>query len=103
LEPHELSALVHDVRTAWLALGNIREEPRNSEATQRPLRRSLYIAQDMKAGDALTPETVRSVRPGNGMAPIYYERVLGRRVKWNVAKGAPLSWELLENISGQER
>ena len=96
LEPEELADLVHDARTAWQALGAVRDAPRESEATQRPLRRSLYIAQDLKAGDVLTAENVRAVRPGHGLAPRYYEQVVGNRVVRDVAKGEPLRWALLK-------
>ena len=56
LEPGELAKLVHDTRTAWEALGTVRTGPKESEQTQRPLRRSLYIAEDIKAGERLTPD-----------------------------------------------
>ncbi|SEL63269.1 N-acetylneuraminate synthase [Ectothiorhodospira marina] len=95
LEPEELAALVHDTRTAWQALGALRDGPRDSEATQRPLRRSLYIAEDVKAGEELTPRNLRAVRPGYGLSPKYYDVLLGRRVTRDVAKGTAVSWELV--------
>lgn len=95
LEPDELQDLVHDTRTAWQAMGSVREEPRASEATQRPLRRSLYIAKDMAAGDVLTPENLRVLRPGYGLAPKYYDALIGRPVRVNAIAGTPLTWELL--------
>ena len=93
LEPEELADLVRDARTAWQALGSVREEPRESEATQRPLRRSLYIAQDMKAGDVLTVEKLRVVRPGHGLAPKYYDLLLGRQANRDLKKGTAVAWE----------
>jgi len=96
LEPDELRTLTSDVHTAWGALGEARDAPRPSEATQRPLRRSLYVPEDLKPGDVLTPETVRSVRPGYGLHTRHYRQVLGRRVVAAVAKGTPLSWKFVE-------
>ena len=60
------------------------------------MRRSLYIVEDMKAGDVITEENMRSIRPGLGLSPKYYEDLLGRKVRRNIAKGTALSWDLLE-------
>ena len=95
LEPGELAKLVHDTRTAWEALGNVRTGPKQSEMTQRPVRRSLYIAKDMKAGEQLTSENLRSVRPGQGLAPRYYHHVIGRKIRSDLQKGRPLDWTCL--------
>lgn len=96
LEPEELQTLVHHSRTAWSALGQDRQEARHSEATQYSLRRSLYVSQDMQAGDVLSPGNLRSIRPGYGLAPRYYKEVLGHRVLRDVPRGTPLVWDLLE-------
>jgi N-acetylneuraminate synthase len=95
LEPAELQALVQESRRAWQALGSGRIGPSPGEAPSLRHRRSLYVAEDLKAGDVLTPENLRRVRPGNGLAPRYYELVLGRRVRRDVARGTPLSLDLL--------
>jgi N-acetylneuraminate synthase len=58
-------------------------------------RRSLYVAADMQAGDALSRENLRLIRPGYGLAPKYFETVLGKRVNRAVRRGTPLSWDLL--------
>lgn len=81
LEPEDLHDLVQQTRTAWQALGTVREEPRKSEATQRPLRRWLYVARDMKAGEVFTVDNVKSVRPGYGLEPRWYWDLLGKRAK----------------------
>ena len=96
LEPHELVKLVHDTRTTWEALGAVRTAPKESEQTQRPLRRSLYIAEDVKAGERLTPANLRSVRPGHGLPPRYYEHLIGRKVTVDLAKGTPMEWKWVE-------
>lgn len=95
LEPEELKDLVEKTETAWKALGTIRQEPRQSEATQRSLRRSLYIAEDMNAGDRLNERNLRAVRPGYGLPPKYYNQLLDKRILRNVAKGTPVSWDLV--------
>lgn len=95
LEPHELSALVTETERAWQALGEIRYGPTEAEGRARLRRRSLYIGEDMKAGDVLTPQNLRRIRPGHGLAPKYYEMLLGKRVSRDVAKGTPVSWELI--------
>ncbi len=95
LEPDEMRDLVRESRCAWHALGTDRIGPEPGEAPSLKHRRSLYIARDLKAGDTLTPENLRRVRPGNGLAPKYYERVLGRRVRCDLARGTPLRLDLL--------
>lgn len=95
LEPDEMRALVVETERAWQSLGAVRYGPTPAEETARTRRRSLYIARDLQPGDILTPETVRRIRPGSGLAPKYYDLVLGRAVKHAVKKGEPLSWDML--------
>ena len=96
LEPQELRALVLETERAWQSLGRVTYGPSESEKKSLVFRRSIYVAQDLRAGDALTRENIRCVRPGLGLAPKYYELLLGRRIKQNVDKGTPLSWQLVE-------
>jgi N-acetylneuraminate synthase len=70
--------------------------PTPSEAGAATRRRSLYVTVELKAGDVLTPETVRSVRPGLGLAPKHWDAVMGRRVRCDVSRGTPLDWDLLD-------
>ena len=95
LEPEEMKSLVVETERARLALGAVRYGPSEAERKSLAFRRSLYIAQDVKAGELLTRENLRCVRPGMGLQPKFYETVLGRRVNRNVLKGTPMSWELL--------
>lgn len=95
LEPQELQALVVETERAWQALGAVSYGPTAAERKSLVYRRSLYIAQDMKEGEPLTPANLRSVRPGLGLPPKYYDTLLGRRVNRVVRKGTPMSWELL--------
>jgi N-acetylneuraminate synthase len=95
LEPAELKMLVNETRRAQLALGSVHYGVTAKEVASRRHRRSLYIAQDLKAGDVLSPDNVRSIRPGLGLAPKYLPLLLGKTVKQDVARGTALSWDLL--------
>jgi N-acetylneuraminate synthase len=96
LEPHEFGELVRATRTAECALGDASYEPSEQERTSRALRRSLFITRDVPANGILSPDNVRSIRPAAGLAPKYYEGILGRRVKTSVKQGTPLTWDLLQ-------
>jgi N-acetylneuraminate synthase len=95
LEPHEFAALVIESERAWQSLGNVRYGPTDAEKKSLLFRRSLYIAEDMRRGDPLTPRNLRCVRPGLGLPPKYYEMLLGRCVNVDAKKGTPMSWSLL--------
>ena len=96
MEPHELSLLVTETERAWQALGDVTFGPTSAEKPSLQFRRSLYVAEDMKAGDAFTKRNLRSIRPGLGLPPKHYDAILGRRVKHDVRRGTPVSWDLLE-------
>jgi N-acetylneuraminate synthase len=95
LEPAELAGLVQETERGWQALGNVSYGPTAKERGSLRFRRSLYLARDMLAGDAFTPENLRIVRPGFGLPPKYYEVVLGRRITRDAPKGTALSWDLI--------
>jgi pseudaminic acid synthase len=97
LEPAELVALCKDSKTAWAALGKVDYQRKPSEQGNAQFRRSLYFVKDMKSGERVTPDSVRSVRPGFGLAPKYYEAVLGKRVNRDVTFGMPLSLDLFHD------
>lgn len=96
LEPAEMTQLVRETERAWLALGSVSYGPTDAEKPSIQFRRSLYIVRDLKAGDLLTRESVRAIRPGLGLAPKHLEGVLGKRVRKDVPRGTALSWELVE-------
>ena len=96
LEPHEMRALVEETKRAWQALGQVTYGTTEKEAASKTFRRSLYITQDLHAGDMLSKENVRSIRPGFGLHPKFYDTVIGMHVRKNVDKGTALSWELLK-------
>jgi len=95
LEPEELAALVIETKRVVEAMGGVSYGPTEAERKSLVYRRSLYIVADLKAGDLLTRENVRAIRPGLGLAPGNLDRVLGRRVNRDAARGTPLSWDLL--------
>ncbi|WP_315265143.1 pseudaminic acid synthase [Tannerella forsythia] len=95
LEPDEMAQLVRECRSAALAMGEVCYKIAEQEKKSLRFRRSLYIVEDMKAGDVITAENMRRIRPGLGLSPKYYEAVLGRRVKCDVARGTALSWDVL--------
>ncbi|WP_310541077.1 pseudaminic acid synthase [Phenylobacterium sp.] len=95
LEPDEFKALVDDTRAAWAALGRAHYDVLGSERGSLLFRRSLYVTADVKAGEALTRANVRSIRPGNGLAPAHFDAVLGRTAGRDIARGEPLAWDML--------
>ena len=96
MEPAELKQLVEETARAAQALGGVHYGPVGDESASLKHRRSLYVAEELKAGDVLTEKNLRRIRPGLGLAPKHYDTVLGMRVSRDVAKGTPLSWELLK-------
>lgn len=95
LEPSELASLVQESERAWLALGEVSYGPTEAERKSLVFRRSLYVVEDVSAGDVLTTENLRAIRPGLGLPPKHIDAVLGRRVSRDVARGTPMSWDLL--------
>ncbi|WP_376768379.1 pseudaminic acid synthase [Paenibacillus planticolens] len=96
MEPHEMKSLVIETERAWRALGTVAYGPLQAELKSMQFRRSLYIAQDIDAGERLTEKNMRAIRPGFGLSPQYYETLLGKRISKNVKKGTPLTWDLFE-------
>jgi N-acetylneuraminate synthase len=95
LEPHEFRAMVEGVRTAERALGAIHYGLCGHDEASRVFRRSLFVVQDIPAGEAFTEENVRSIRPGHGLPPKFLGAVLGRRAAGDLARGTPLHWGLI--------
>jgi pseudaminic acid synthase len=93
LEPDELARLVADCRDAWAALGTVHYEEVEAEAAGRDHRRSLYVVADVRKGEVLTAENVRSIRPGHGMAPKHLNEVLGKPAARDLKRGEPLAWD----------
>jgi len=95
MEPNEMAQLVAETERAWQALGQISYGPTEAEKKSLQYRRSLYIVQDMKAGDVLTKDNVHAIRPGLGLPPKYLDVMLGKIVKRDVVRGTAITFELL--------
>lgn len=93
LEPAELAALCRGAKTAWQALGRVDYGRKSSEQGNVQFRRSLYFVKDLKAGDVITADAVRSVRPGYGLPPKHLDAVLGQTLTRNVGKFTPVRFE----------
>ncbi|HXV28869.1 MAG TPA: pseudaminic acid synthase [Sinorhizobium sp.] len=94
LEPDEMKALVVETERAWQSLGRISYGPTEAEKKSLAFRRSIYIAEDVAAGELLTKQNLRIVRPGFGLAPKHYEMLIGRRASRDLKAGTPASWDV---------
>lgn len=90
LEPADLAALCLDSKTAWEALGQVDYDRKSSEGGNAQFRRSLYFVKDMKAGEVITEDCVRSVRPGYGLAPKHLDRIIGMKVTVAITANSPV-------------
>lgn len=95
MEPAEMAQLVVETEHAWQAMGQVSYGPIEAERKSLQYRRSLYVVQNLKTGDVLTPENVRAIRPGLGLPTKYLEQVLGKSVNQDVKRGTALGWGLL--------
>ena len=95
LEPQEFKTMVEAVRMAQKALGKIHFGVSGHEESSRVFRRSLFVVQDMKRGEAFSADNVRSIRPGHGLHTRYLPEVVGKRAARDIERGTPLSWELI--------
>lgn len=93
LEPAELAQLCQGAMTAWKALGRVDYGRKSSEIGNAQYRRSLYFVKDLNAGDTITPDAVRSVRPGFGLAPKYLDQVIGQKTTQPIKANTPVRWE----------
>jgi N-acetylneuraminate synthase len=96
LDLAEFATMVEAIRTVERAMGQSRIGPTEEEAESRRFRRSLFVVEDVRAGELLTDRNVRSIRPAAGMHTRHYEAVLGRRAAVAIARGTPLSPDLME-------
>lgn len=96
LEPKDLKQLCDDSKVAWQALGKVNYERKEGEKGNVQFRRSLYVAKDIKQGEILTMDNIRSVRPGYGLAPKYLDDVLGKKARRDCSFGEPLKRDLFE-------
>ena len=97
MEPSEMAQLVVESERAWQALGSVHYGSTQAEEASRMFRRSFYVVQDMKAGEVLTRDNVRAIRPGLGLPPKYLDMVLGMVIPSDTPSGRPLSWDMLKS------
>lgn len=95
LEPQEFKQMVDAIRIVEKALGRVSYEQTKSEAASRVFRRSLFVVEDIRTGELFTEQNVRSIRPGHGLSPKYLNDVVGKRAARDIARGTPLSLDLL--------
>ncbi|WP_419726372.1 pseudaminic acid synthase [Terrisporobacter petrolearius] len=96
MEPEEFKKMVDSIRRVEKALGTVDYELTEKKKKNREFSRSLFVVKDMKAGEIITQENVKSIRPGFGMHPKYYKSILGKRIKKDIKRGTPLTFELIE-------
>lgn len=96
LQPEELKILVLESQAAALARGQVLYGGDSSEQASKKYRRSIYISEDVQAGDILTEQNIKVVRPGLGLAPKYYQSILGKKVTQAANKGTAVTWELFK-------
>ncbi len=99
MEPHEFKVMVEAIRVVEKSLGQVHYEVTEREKTSRIFRRSLFVVQDVKAGEPFTPGNVRSIRPGYGLHTRYLEKIIGRCASQDIERGTPLSWSFIAGNS----
>ena len=90
LEPHELKMLVEETKRAWQALGKVKYQTTKVEEKSKQFRRSIYFVKDMKAGEIITEDCIRCIRPGYGLEPKYWDDIIGTKVSNSVNIGWPV-------------
>jgi N-acetylneuraminate synthase len=100
LEPDEFKAMVDAIRVAERALGQIHYGVAAREENTRTFRRSLFVVKDVHAGEPFTSDNVRAIRPGHGLHTRHMQEVLGRAAKYDIARGTPLAWSLINGANG---
>jgi pseudaminic acid synthase len=98
IEPDEFSQLVSSVREAEKAIGKPLLKTGKGEAENIIFRKSIFVVEDIKKGEALTPKNVRSIRPGQGLAPKHYHKIIGARATCDIERGTPLNWKLINKF-----
>ena len=97
LEPDEFKAMVDAVRIVEKAVGKVSYGVNEKESKSRIFRRSLFVVEDIEAGEEFTNKNVRSIRPGNGLMPKHLEEIFGQKAAAAIKRGTPLSWNLITN------
>ena len=95
MEPAEMKLLTSEVKKAHQALGKVTYGGSGLEKKSKVFRRSLYVVEDIKRGEVLTQTNMRIIRPGHGLAPKFYETLLGKSVNQDIKKGTPITWDMI--------
>ena len=95
LEEEELKELCKGAKVAWQSLGEVDYGLKSSEQSNVKFRRSLYFVKDIKEGEVITKDHLKSIRPGFGLAPKYYEQILGKTAKFDIRRGTPISFDVI--------
>lgn len=96
LEPHEFKEMVDAVRIAEKAIGRTCYDVTPKQQSGLAFRRSLFVVDDVKAGEVFTRENIRSIRPSNGLHTRHFEELLGRTASRDIKRGEPLAWEMVK-------
>ena len=102
LEQYEFKEMVDAIRTVEKAIGGIRYEITEKQKENRLFRRSLFVTRDMKKGEVFAEKNVRSIRPGHGLHPKYFEQILNKKARVSIKRGTPLSWKLMNGEAGKK-
>jgi N-acetylneuraminate synthase len=97
LEEHEFTALCKGALTSWQSLGQVNYSHKESEKGSVKFRRSLYFIKEMVNGETITPSCIKSVRPGFGLAPNYFDQIIGKKVNTKISYGTPVSLDLIQS------
>lgn len=95
IEPKELKILVDESERAFQALGEVKYEIHRDERSSLRFKRSIYVVKDIKKGELFSEDNVRIIRPGDGLPPKYFEKIIGRKAKEDIPKATPITWNLL--------
>ena len=95
MEPDEMKNLVFETEQAWKSLGKIFYGPTDAELSSLKFRRSIYVSNDINKNDKITIKNIKIVRPGLGLKPKYFDKLIGRKVSKNIKAGTPVSWDLV--------
>ena len=98
LDPIDLKKLCRDTKEAWLSLGNQGFDRQEVERDSKIFRRSLYFIKDLPEGHVIKLGDIQRIRPSNGIAPKYFDEILGKKIKKNVSRGQPVSFKHIEDV-----
>jgi pseudaminic acid synthase len=94
--PHEFKEMVEQIRRVEEILGEVSYELTEKKKASRTFVRSLFVVCDVKAGETITGDNVKSIRPGYGISPKYLGQILGKRFVKDIERGTPVSWDIIE-------